>query len=203
MAARATIKSSGPGLDSIEKAVAQLVKTRLLVGIPGDSAPREPEPGQKGTPPPNAVIGYIQEHGDDELHIPPRPFLVPGVRDAMPAIVKGLHKAAVSALSGKPEGIAAGFEAAGLKAVASVQARMNAGPFAPLAVSTIKARARRRYPDTGKLHNTKASREARSFLKLKAEGTPEWALHGAGLAQPLIDTRSLYRSVVYIVKDSK
>ena len=174
MAARSKITSSGPGLGSIEKAMAQLLKTRLLVGIPGDST-REPEPGQKGAPISNGALGYILEHGDDEHNLPARPFLVPGVRAAMPEITKGMHRAAVGALSGKPAEIKSGFDQAGLAAQVSVKMTMKAGPFAPLAVSTIEARARRRNPETGKLLRDGRSEDARSYLKLSKEGTPDWA----------------------------
>lgn len=203
MAARSSVKRSGPGLGPIERAVAQLAHTRLLVGIPGDSAPRPVVPGQKSTPPSNAVIGYLLDQGDDEMHIPPRPFLVPGVRDALPEITKGMHRAVVGALSGKPGEIRAGFDQAGLKAAASVQARMIAGPFAPLSQRTIEARARRRNPETGKLVGTATARNARSFLKLQAQGTPDFILHDAGFATPLLDTRSLFRSITYIVKEGR
>ncbi len=198
MAVRSTLTRSGRGLGPIEKAVAQLVKTRLLVGVPAGST-RDPEPGQKGTPPSNGTIAYILELGDDEMHIPPRPFLGPGVRAAMPDITKGMRRAVVGALSGKPSEIKAGFDQAGLMAVASVQVTMQAGGFAPLSDRTIEARARRRNPETGKLLGDGRSRDARSFLKLRKEGTPDAVLHDAGFARPLLDTYSLYRSITYIV----
>ena len=200
MAARSRVKPSGSGLGPIQKNVAQLVRTRLLVGIPGDSAARPATPGSKSTPPSNAVIGYLMEHGDDEMHLPPRPFLVPGVRDALPEITKGMHRAVMGALSGKPTEIKDGFDQAGLAAKVSVKARMQAGPFAPLSVRTIEARARRRNPETGKLLGDGRSKSARDYLKLQSQGTPDWALQGAGLAKPLLDTFSLYGSIQYVVK---
>lgn len=201
MPVKSTLKRTGPGLGPIEKAVARLAKTRLLVGVPGDAAPRPAVPGQKGTPPSNALVGYIMETGDAEMNIPARPFLRPGVRAALPEVQKGFHFAVVGALSGRPSDIAKGFEYAGSAAVGSVKATMQAGGFAPLAQSTIEARARRKYKDTGRAIGTKSSRDARSYLKLQAEGTPEWALQDAGLATPLLDTRSLYGSIQYIVKE--
>ncbi len=201
MAARSRVRSSGSGLGPIEAAFKQLTKTRLLVGIPGDATPREPAPGQKGTPPSNAVIGYVMEYGEPSMNIPARPFLLPGVRAAKPEITKGMHRAVVGALSGKPTEIKAGFTQAGLAAQVSVQATMIAGGFAPLSDRTIEARARRRYEDTGKLVGTATSKNARKFLKLRAEGTPDEVLHEAGLATPLLDTRSLFRSVTYVIKD--
>ena len=201
MPVRSNLRRTGSGLGPIEKAVAHLAKTRLLVGIPGDSAPRDPVPGQKGTPPSNALVGYVMEFGEPSKNIPARPFLVPGVDDARAEIVKGMEKATVSALSGKPAGIRDGLDQAGLAAVASVQAKMIAGPFAPLSQRTIEARARRRYADTGKLVGTAPARNARAFLKLQAEGTPDAVLHDAGLATPLLDTRSLLRSITHVIEE--
>ena len=114
----------------------------------------------------NGAIGYILETGAPERNLPARPFLVPGVRAALPEIRKGMHKAVVAALSGKPGDIDKGLDEAGLMAVASVQQTMIAGGFVPLSDRTIETRARRRYPDTGKLVNSKSSRDARAFLKL-------------------------------------
>ena len=200
MAVKSTLKRYGPGLGKIEAAFKQLTRTRVLVGVPSGSR-RDPEPGEKGTPPNNGVIGYIMEMGDPEMNIPARPFLRPGVRAALPEIRKGMHAAVVSALSGKPNGIAKGMDQAGLAAVASVQSTMTAGGFAPLAQSTIEARARRRHADTGKLVGTATAKNARAFLKLQAEGTPDDVLHDAGLATPLLDTRSLFRSITHIVEE--
>ena len=199
MAVRSTIKRSGPGLGPIEKAVAQLNRTRLLVGIPSGSR-RDPEPGEKGTPPSNGVLGYILDHGDPQMNLPPRPFLRPGVRAARTEISKGMRRAATGALSGKLAEIKAGFDQAGLAAQVSVQATMQAGGFAPLSDRTIEARARRRNPETGRLLGDGRSRDARSFLKLRGEGVPDAVLHDAGFAKPLLDTYSLYRSIQYIVE---
>ena len=201
MPAKLTIKRTGSRTGSIEKAVAQLARTRLRVGIPGDSSPRPVEPGQKGTPPSNALVGYVLETGDPSRNLPARPFLAPGVDDARAEVVRGMEKAAIAALSGRPGGIADGLDQAGLAAVASVKAKMQAGPFAPLSDRTIEARARRRYGDTGRLKGDKAGRDARAFLVLRGQGTPDAVLHDAGLAQPLIDTRSLITSITYAIKE--
>ncbi len=201
MPAISTLKRSGLGIGPSEAAFRQLTRKRLLVGIPDTAAERPPEPGQKGTPPSNAVVGYAMEYGLPDKNIPARPFLIPGIKAALPAIVTGMLKSTTAALSAKPGDINKGLDEAGLAAVASVQGKMIDGPFAPLAQATIEARARRRYEDTGKLVGTKSSREARQFLKLQQQGTPDEVLHDAGLATPLLDTRSLFRSITYVIKD--
>ncbi|RYC28865.1 hypothetical protein D3273_27035 [Lichenibacterium minor] len=199
MAVKSTLKRNGSGLGPIEKAVAQLNRTRLLVGIPSGSR-RDPEPGEKGTPPSNGVIGYMMEFGDAAMNLPARPFLRPGVRAALPEIRKGMLRAATGALSGKPSEIKDGFDQAGLMAVDSVQRTMLSGGFAPLSQRTIEARARRKYADTGKLVGAKPNRDARTFLELQKQGTPDDVLHEADLATPLLDTRDLFRSIKYIVR---
>ena len=73
--------------------------------------------------------------------------------------------------------------------------------FAAFEERTIEARGRRRYADTGKLVGTAPARNARAFLKLQAEGTPDAVLHDAGLATPLLDTRSLLRSITHVIEE--
>lgn len=201
MPAKSSVTSKGR-LGQIGDGVRRLVKQELLVGVPDSTAERQPEPGEKGTPPSNAVIGYTQEFGDDDLRIPPRPFLVPGVENAKPEIVAALKIAGAAIITGSDlNAVEKGFNRAGLAAVASVKDKMMSGPFAPLSPRTIEARATRRNPETGKLKGDKPSREARQFLKLQGEGVPDDVLHGAGLAQPLLDTRSLFKGISYVVRD--
>ena len=197
----ATVKSDNSG--RIFKAIREALKKEVLVGVPDSSADRQPAPGEKGTPPSNAVIGYLMEHGSDEHHIPPRPFLVPGVRSIQGQASGVLLKGITGAFLAKPSAYDAALAEVGAMAVASVQATMIAGGFAPLSDRTIEARARRRYEDTGKLVGTATSRNARKFLKLRAEGTPDDVLHDAGLATPLLDTRSLFRSITYVIRNKR
>ncbi len=81
----------------IRKAGAALNKRQVLIGIPSDAT--EKVPAGKSAPP-LWVIGYMNENGDDELHIPPRPFLVPGVKSETKEITRLLRMAAQAALSG-------------------------------------------------------------------------------------------------------
>lgn len=196
----ATVKSDNSG--PIFKAIREALKLEVLVGVPDSTATRAPEPG-KPNPPSNALVGYVQEFGDDQLRIPPRPFLLPGVKamqDQVPAmLVKGIE----GAFLGKPDAYRKALDQVGLAAVDSVKQTMVAGGFAPLSQRTIEARARRKYADTGKLHGTATSRNARTFLELQAEGTPDAVLHDAGLATPLLDTRSLFKSITHVIRDRR
>lgn len=139
------VSKVGVSLDAaqlLSAATRKLLKTEVLVGIPDSGAERTPEPGEKKAPS-NALIGYVQEFGDEELHIPPRPFLIPGVQDAKDKIAAQLQKAGIAAMSGNDSGIAAGFKAAGLVAQNSVRAKITEGPFVPLAKRTLQARKAR------------------------------------------------------------
>ena len=178
---------------ALEAATRDLLKRQVFVGIPG-SSPREPEPGEKN-PPNNAVIAYMQEYGDEEHHVPARPFLLPGVEAATAPIVKGLKKAGEAALTGDAGGRDAGFAQAGLAAQASVKKTILTGEFAPLAESTLKARARRRN-GSGKLSQAQTSKAARAELAARAGGAD-----ASTDARPLYDTHSMFNAVTYVVQD--
>ena len=118
----------------IEKAIKQLTKTRVLVGIPGSAGKHD---GSELT---KAQIGYLMETGDPAKNRPPRPFLVPGVKSMEDRITKALKKAAEFAFLGKPDKTADVLTGLGLKAAATVQQKIHDGPFEPLKPSTIRGR---------------------------------------------------------------
>ena len=149
---------------------------------------------------PARKIAYINEFGDEQMNIPPRPFLIPGIGDAKDGMVKQMRAGAVRAMDGNLGAIDEGLHAAGLLARSAVKARVLSGPFLPLKPTTIKARARRRDPDTGKLVNTFGPRGARKFLQLQREGVPTEVLTEANLARPLYDTGALYTAIIYAIK---
>lgn len=125
------------------KAVDDLVKSKVLVGIPDTGAERQPEEGEKGAPITNAQIGYLMEHGAPEICLPARATLVPGVEKAMDKIEPRLAKAAQCAINGDAAGVEANLMAAGILGQSAVRAEITDGTFAPLAERTIKARLRR------------------------------------------------------------
>ena len=176
------------------KATKDLLRRQLLIGIPGDGPARPPAPGEK-TPPSNALIAYVQEFGDEERGTPERPFLMPGIEDAKAAITSGLQKAGKSVLSGNPDGLDAGLALAGEAAVDAVRRKILEGDFAPLAESTLKARARRRLK-SGKFSQAETSKAARRELAARAAG--EMASTDA---KPLYDTHSMFNAITYVIKD--
>lgn len=79
--------------------------------------------------------------GDDELHIPPRPFLVPGVQSVQDKIVGELTAAGIVAMNGGTgQQVQTSFERIGIIAQNAVQAKITDGPFTPLAPRTLAAR---------------------------------------------------------------
>ena len=197
MAATSSLRLTVDLSEALKKATQDLLRKDLLVGIPADSAPRPPEPGEKAAPPPNSLLGYLHEFGDDEKKIPARPFLMPGVENAKPQIVKGLEIAGRAVLDMQANGLEKGLTYAGEFAVASVQKKIIDGPFAPLSARTLEDRARRRN-DNGRLKQGETNKAARRELANRAAGE----LPSAD-AKPLYDTHSLFSSVTFVVRDKR
>jgi hypothetical protein len=131
------VKITRDKMAAVIKAVSDLSKQDVLVGIP-DSAPE-----RKEAPISNAQIGYILDRGSPAKNIPARPWLVPGVQDAQAQCAERLKKGATAALSGNPSGADAALTAAGLTAEMSVKAKINSNIQPKLADSTLEARRRR------------------------------------------------------------
>lgn len=121
--------------DKIRKAIQELSRKSILVGIPAEKDARDD--GPMG----NAALGFIHEHGSPAANIPARPFLAPGIEAAQDQITGYLEKAAVAALNGQP--FEEFFRQAGQAAVNSVDARIRAGIPPPLTPGTIAGRRRR------------------------------------------------------------
>ena len=138
----------------LQAAIAELTDTELLVGVPSTKA------GRRDGPASNAVIAYVQDNGLPERNIPARPFLRPGIENAMNEITTRLRDAARLAMDGSLEACRRALHAVGLTAQASVRAKITDGPFTPLAESTLaqrRARGRtgtRPLIDTGQLRNS-------------------------------------------------
>lgn len=121
----------------VVESVRALTSQQVLVGIPSDRA------GRRDGPITSAALGYIHENGAPEVNIPARPFLLPGVRSALPAVEQDLRRAAEAAYSGSMAGVETHLHRAGLRASTAVKAKLVSGPFAPLARGTIASRRRR------------------------------------------------------------
>lgn len=149
---KATIKVTKDSVAKVLASVRTIAGSQVLVGVPASDAMRSDSPVD------NATLGYIHEFGAPGANIPARPFLVPGVSDAMPHVIPRLRAAAKLATEGNAAAVGSGMHEAGLVAVNAVRSKITAGQFAPLAESTIAARRRRGRTgemkpliDTGKL----------------------------------------------------
>jgi len=118
-----------------------LASKRVYVGVPGEKANRS-------GPINNAQIGYISENGSPVNNIPARPHLVPGVRDALPAIEKVLKVSAKAAMK-LPDAAEARLERAGIIAALSVRKKIvSQEGFQELSPGTLKARKRKGFKGT-------------------------------------------------------
>ena len=142
-------------LAQVLASMSELVKKDVLVGIP-DSAPER----EDDTPLSNAQIGYIQEFGSPAANIPPRPFLIPGVENAQPEVLDEFRGGAKAARDGNTGQGERSMVRAGLKAQNAVRAKIQDGPFQPLAPRTLAERRKRGRTgekpllDTGQLRNS-------------------------------------------------
>lgn len=135
----------------------------VLVGIPADKDDRAGE--SIG----NASIGYINEKGSPKQGIPPRPFLEPGVAKVAKRCASILGVGAAEALTSfDPNKVTVAQNKAGLIAQNSVRATLTEGDgFAPLAKSTLAARARRGVTRTKPLIDTGSLRTSITYVLRK------------------------------------
>ena len=147
------------------RGVRNLTKRETLVGVPDITAGRT-----TAGPMNNATIGYIQENGAPEAHIPPRPFLVPGVQSVLDKIATVLEASARKTVQGDPDAGEQSLVAIGLIAQNAVQAKITNGPFVPLAPATIAKRKARGLTRTKPLIDTGALRQAIRYV-IRRKGT--------------------------------
>lgn len=147
------------------RAIAELTGSRVMVGIPSERAGRQDTGDQTIN---NAALGYIHENGAPEVNIPARPFLIPGVASVQEKTVETLRRSGTAALGGDARAANAGLHAAGLRASSAVKAKITAGPFAPLAESTLAARRARGVKRTKPLIDTGQMRSAVTYVIRRA-----------------------------------
>lgn len=164
--------------ERLKQVVAQMramASSEVLVGIPAATTERRAEPRQKwdwdgqtltrrpeptAEEPTNAELGYIHEFGAPEANIPARPFLIPGVKNAMSASLAYLKQGAQRSLKGKGGAVEEAYHQAGLAAQSAVRNKITSGPFEPLKESTLETRRARGRTgtrpliDTGQLRNS-------------------------------------------------
>ncbi|GBU18029.1 MULTISPECIES: hypothetical protein [Methylobacterium] len=149
--------------EAVLSAVADLVKTKLLVGIPAETADRAAEAGEP-QPPNNATIGYAMEFGLPERNIPARPHLLPGVQAVLPQAVSRLRTAGTAAIDGDSGAVTKAYHTVGLLAQNAIRAKITEGPFVPLSPRTLARRRARGRKGEKPLTDTGALRAAYTYV---------------------------------------
>lgn len=139
-------------LDRSAKVLADLqAMTALdcLIGIPEGNSVRKDGKQEIS----NAQIGYQNEFGSAANNIPPRPFLIPGVQAVQDEVTAEIARG-IGASFQNPGSIRKALERSGMKAVASVKAKIrglgNYSPDSP----TVKARKAKGFNGTAILRVT-------------------------------------------------
>lgn len=158
-----TVTVTKDATSALERAVRDLIKNQVLVGVPAEGANRKPEKGEKSAPS-NAQIGYWMEYGAPEANIPARPHLLPGIERAQGSITARLGKAGEAALSGKADEVDRGLNAVGIVAQNAVRAEVTDGAFAPLAKRTIQRRQAKGRTGTKPLIDTGQYRRSLTYV---------------------------------------
>ena len=146
--------------ENLLRNITKLTNTETVVGITGSTNPRSDSSFG------NASIAFIAEFGSPAANIPMRPIFGPGLDKVRKQLFGLLKNAGIAAAEGRMSDMASQFEAIGLVAQQSIQQVITDGQFVPLAISTIRARARRTSSDQGTVG-------AKEFLKIMKGTLPE------------------------------
>lgn len=122
-------------LDAILRAMDELERTRVLVGIPAEKDERQDSPVG------NAAIAYWQNFGVPEINLPAREFMV--LDAAMPDITAGMENAGKAAANGNMALAEQTLNAVGMAGRDELIRVISSNLPPPLAASTIRNRRRR------------------------------------------------------------
>lgn len=153
--------------DRVKAAMQNIRKVQfmdVLVGIPAEKGPRTS--GEVT----NAVLGYWHENGIPEINLPRRAFLMPGIRSEQDKIAGYLKQATQASMRGDKAGVDRALNAAGLTGMKGAQRKITAGPFAPLAESTLRRRRARGRTGTKPLIDTGQLRRALTYIVRNRSG---------------------------------
>lgn len=193
MAGKKTYDDGGSGLkvtyDGVPKlfaALNSLTRSQTLVGVPAENTDRPPNPDDpKSAGITNAALAYIHDNGAPEANIPARPFMIPGIMQAMPKVEGIMLKMAQYALKGSTAQVEAGYQRVGFECVNAITSIIRAGIAPPLAEMTLRKRL------------------AKGDIKAQYELNRRAAGYGATtqLVKPLMDTNEMLKSITYVVRD--
>lgn len=155
------LKVTSDFTDDFNKIVKQFRGDDVLVGIPEATATRKTDE----VPINNATILAINEFGSPASHIPPRPVMAIGIKNAQDAIADQFKLAFQSALKTGVAALTQYYDRAGLIASNSIKKAINAqdGIKGP-ADSTIAARIARGFKGTKALIVSGQMRNAITYV---------------------------------------
>jgi hypothetical protein len=174
-------------LREFEAALREMQAQAVMAGFPADKNEEREDENGNPTPITNAALGYIHDKGMPEQNIPARPFMVPGIESVEGKIVDGMERIGVAALDGDTQEVEAGFMAVGLTAQNGIRRKIIDGPFAPLADSTLVARARM---------GGRIAKAAQAEIDSRAAGNEA----GVDNARPLNLTGQMRNAVTYVIR---
>jgi len=143
-----SVKITKDNVAALLSNIQSMTRKEVLVGVPGDLAARS------GTPINNAALAAIHNNGSPVNNVPARPFLIPGVENAQPQILRLLEAGARRGLE-RPSEVEDALERAGIVAAMSAKRVITSQEgFEPLAQGTLNARARKGFKGTKALIQT-------------------------------------------------
>jgi hypothetical protein len=137
-----TLKVTTDFTKSFNEIVSRFKNDAVLVGIPEEDNERKGDAhGEKDQDIGNAAILAINHFGSEEAHIPPRPVLTTGIRNAQEGIAQEFKKAAQAALSKGTSALETYYNRAGTIAANSCKKVINDQEgLKPPSKATLRAR---------------------------------------------------------------
>lgn len=165
------ITENGDGFEKIEKAIQELHKAKVYVGVPQEESSRSN--GQLT----NAELLFIHTNGSPINKIPARPVIEPAVEENIDRIAGLLRDAAIAASEGDGDTAEALLGDAGTFAANAANQRFGSAALAPNADITIHG----------------------GWMRNKVNGRPVY-VKGKKSALPLIDEGALKGSILHIIE---
>lgn len=137
----------------------------VLVGIPEEESPRTGD-----EPVNNATLLAINNFGSPANHIPARPVMEIGIRQAQPAIINAFREGAKKALSGGFGALTAAYNRAGIAASVSIKKVINSQEgIKPPSEATLARRKAEGFKGTKALIRTGQMRNSITYIVKGAE----------------------------------
>ena len=172
----------------LKAALSMLNAREILVGFPEETSARDEDSTQEIT---NAGLGYTHDNGMPEENIPARPFMIPGMENAIPQATQALVFTAKQVLTKRStESVEVGLTRVGLAVQFALRAKINEGIPPPLSERTLRERASRA---------TKGRKGASKELQRRMDGLQP----STQFAKPLIDTGQLRNAINYVIRDRR